>query len=332
MVVLATLAARGAAIVVTLIAPAGSDTLASITPRYTVRASGASAQERPLLLRLQIATTPGFVLPLVDTVASGDSATFTIRRPLPSNVLVYARASATSALGETVFSETAPVRRTPVWLTLVSPNAPSGTTLESSRPRFTWRSAAVDPPVGPWHYEFRIESSGTRQPIFRLPTTDTTIVLPVPLEVNTSYRWAVAATLATGDSVVVGSLGSFVLVDAGKPLATLLYQNFPNPFPSASSTDTCVWFDLRDDADTRLQVLDLRGNLVRTLIPSALIGPYLASGRYGRRPLPGQIGCNSDIRWDGRDERGRAVSAGIYLLRLRAGTVESVRRIVFLGV
>ena len=33
-------------------------------------------------------------------------------------------------------------------------------------------------------------------------------------------------------------------------------------------------------------------------------------------------------RWDGRDERGRAVAAGVYLYRLRTGAIDESRTMV----
>jgi len=54
----------------------------------------------------------------------------------------------------------------------------------------------------------------------------------------------------------------------------------------------------------------------------------LTPGIYGRDESGGDDPCQS-FSWDGRDDRDREVSPGVYLLRLRAGGVESVRRIVF---
>lgn len=81
---------------------------------------------------------------------------------------------------------------------------------------------------------------------------------------------------------------------------------WPNPFnPSTSIAYTVP----RDAAGpVTLQVLDLRGRLVR---------------RLAADPSPG----THDARWNGRDESGRAVAAGVYLVSLRCGAVRAVTKV-----
>ncbi len=117
------------------------------------------------------------------------------------------------------------------------------------------------------------------------------------------------------------------------PRATLLYQNFPNPFPSDGILATCVWFDLARATDVHLQVLDIRGNVVRTLVPAASTPAQLSAGRYGRGTgdIPNGFGCDGQFIWDGTASDGSLVPAGVYLLRLRADGADIVRRMLFLG-
>ena len=216
-------------------------------------------------------------------------------------------------------------------LVLLFPNSPTGTTLEPRRPRFVWSSAAVDVPPGPWLYDVEIVNGGTGERVVARQLTDTTFTPGFDLESNTSYRWAVTARLSDGDSVRVESLASFVIVDANAPLVTLLYQNFPNPFPSPRSATTCVWFDLSEGGRVQLDVYDLRGNHVRTLVPSSEVNGVLTAGRYGRATAGNDGGCDGRFSWDGRADDGRDVTQGVYLLRLRAGRTSTVRRMLFLG-
>ncbi|HET9011368.1 MAG TPA: hypothetical protein VFN38_06100, partial [Gemmatimonadaceae bacterium] len=60
-----------------------------------------------------------------------------------------------------------------------------------------------------------------------------------------------------------------VAADTGRPAITILYQNFPNPFPTTSSRVTCIWFDLNRTTSVSLTVHDVRGNLVRRILPNA---------------------------------------------------------------
>jgi hypothetical protein len=147
-------------------------------------------------------------------------------------------------------------------------------------------------------------------------------------------RWPAAVGLAGAALGVSSARAANAARDAhgaqvGAPAATLLYQNFPNPFPTATSATTCIWFDLADGGATTLDVYDLRGNRVRRIFPGAGEGPQLPAGRYGRGA--GGVGCDGRFTWDGTDRGGRRAPSGVYLLRLRTDDDALVRKIVFTG-
>jgi flagellar hook assembly protein FlgD len=71
----------------------------------------------------------------------------------------------------------------------------------------------------------------------------------------------------------------------------------PNPTAGPSR----IRFLLDAPAETRCDLYDLRGTLVRRLLSGSL-----PAGLH-------------EIPWDGRDGRGRVVSSGLYLLKLAAG-------------
>ncbi len=120
------------------------------------------------------------------------------------------------------------------------------------------------------------------------------------------------------------------LVRQDVPRATLLYQNFPNPFPTSASTTTCVWFDLKAEGEVRVDLFTLRGAHVRSLVPADGAPGRLPAGRYGRAGSSG-IGCDGRFAWDGAGDDGRFAPAGVYLLRLRAGGTDSFRKVLFKG-
>ena len=88
--------------------------------------------------------------------------------------------------------------------------------------------------------------------------------------------------------------------------ATRLAAPRPNPFAG----DASLAFTLAADGEATLAVFDLRGARVRTL----------ASGR--------QAAGEHAVHWDGRDEGGRAVAPGVYLVRLDAGATHDVAKLV----
>jgi hypothetical protein len=117
----------------------------------------------------------------------------------------------------------------------------------------------------------------------------------------------------------------------GRPAITLLYQNFPNPFPTAESRTTCIWFDLNKISTVSLTIHDVRGHLVRRILPNASTPQFLQAGRYGRAAPTADQGCDPQLAWDGRADDGSTVPRGVYLIRLRVGGEQSIKKAVFQG-
>jgi hypothetical protein len=310
-----------------------SSTLPSITPAFTLRANG-FRDLRPLQVTVQIATSSDFSVLLLDsTFAATDTVqAIQVTRPLPSEAQVYWRARVRTVFGTDFTSGITGPRTVPTWITLISPNSPTGNSLDIRRPLFVWRAAAVTPKAGPWRFDVEITSAG-RPELSVSGLVDTTFRPTTDLQANTSYRWNLRAVLPSGESVRVYSQGSFVITDPPLPTTTLLYQNFPNPFPSASAINTCFWFDVgQPGADISLDVLTLRGTLVRTIIPGSDGVTRFSAGRYGRGVAGAASNCDNRVVWDGTSNDGRAVAPGVYLARFAASNGKtSFVRIVFRG-
>ncbi len=86
-----------------------------------------------------------------------------------------------------------------------------------------------------------------------------------------------------------------------------LWRNYPNPFNST----TTIKFAVADAGFVRLDVYNLAGRLIKSLV----------SGY--RRP-----GIHSVV-WDGTDASGRGVSSGAYLVRLLGEGETHTRRVIF---
>lgn len=335
-VVLALTAAAGAREVraqsVTVSAPAGA-TLASATPTWQVRAAGFGAQ-LPLQVTLQVGLAPDFSSLAVDsTFTTSDTLlSITTSKPLPSEAQVWWRVRVRGTTGQLVESAPGGPRSVPTWLALNTPNSPSGNSFDIRRPLFVWRSAPVAAKVGPWGYDLEITSNG-RAEVSVSGLRDTTYRPTVDLQANTSYRWNVRATLKGGESVRVYSQGSFVITDPPLPTNTVLYQNFPNPFPSPTAFSTCFWFDVGSPgARISLEVRDLRGNLVRTIVPGSDGTSQFEAGRYGRGAPGASSNCDNRYVWDGTANDGRTVAPGVYLARFSANNGSpTFRKIVFRG-
>ena len=98
-------------------------------------------------------------------------------------------------------------------------------------------------------------------------------------------------------------------VAEGAPSRSIrLRQNLPNPFGSR----TTIGFDLVQRERVTLRVYDVTGRMVRTLAD----GSELEPGSH-------------HVEWDGRDEGGARLEAGLYFCRLEAGSARETKRMVF---
>jgi hypothetical protein len=113
-------------------------------------------------------------------------------------------------------------------------------------------------------------------------------------------------TSSTGLYVVPAQCA--VVAGLATPMSTMPIQAFPNPTTGATS----FRFATSRPGSVQAVVYDVRGRLVRNLTT-----PDAATG-------------TQEIRWDGHDDTGRAVPAGIYFARVRTPDGESAARFVIL--
>jgi hypothetical protein len=95
---------------------------------------------------------------------------------------------------------------------------------------------------------------------------------------------------------------------SGQELRFALLQNRPNPF----SLGTSIEYVLPKDMRVTLGIYDISGRLVRTLVQGA-------EPRGVRR-----------VSWDGRDQKGHSVAAGIYFYKLEGPEESLTRKSLFL--
>lgn len=87
-----------------------------------------------------------------------------------------------------------------------------------------------------------------------------------------------------------------------------LLQNYPNPF----NPETAIHFQILERTRVVLNVYDILGNKVRTLV--------------AEEKVPGVY----RVVWDGKDDSGRLLSSGVYLYKLQAGPFTAVRKMTFI--
>jgi hypothetical protein len=305
-----------------------SGTLTTITPRFVWATTG-GPPGASVVYRLRVARDPGLAQPLLDTLLTGVDS-LPLARPLKPGPPVFWQVDA-SAGGEAATTGPTGPLAVPPWATLTSLSAPGGTITFEAQPTFTWTPAGVDVPPGPFVYELQVRRVGaTFNDVAIGGLTGAQHMLTAPLERTVSYTWALVVH-AGADTTLVRSAGAFLVADPSTPPATLLYQNFPNPFPGSGRDSTCLWFDLASASIVELDVLDIRGALVRRFIPGPEFPAILTAGRYGRGVISGGGVCDPRLMWDGRAANGRPLPPGVYLYRLRAGGTVQFKRIVYRG-
>ena len=313
----------------------GGNPLRMGTPSFVVTTSAFGLLDLPLRVTLQVATHADFTGPLLaDTTLAGvgnTQTTIVVPRLLPQSTTIWWRARVLTATGRLVLSDADGPRTTATWLTLLSPNNRNGATVDTKFPIFSWSSAGILPPVKPWNFLLQVARASDGISVVNASTTDSSQTSPIQLESNTPYRWSVIGKLSTGDSVKVNSFTTFVILDPNAPIATVLYPPFPMPFPNERVSATCIWFDLRALSEVKLDVLDLRGNHVAQLLPGRGLGPLFPASRYGRASVGSDSGCDDRFTWDGRDNHGRMVPAGVYIIRFRGDGVVDTKKVVFRG-
>lgn len=107
-----------------------------------------------------------------------------------------------------------------------------------------------------------------------------------------SVTWNFVITLISMDQNVI-------------PTEFGLAQNYPNPF----NPSTNIQFDLPKSALVTLEIYDILGGRVRTLVR----GEVMDAGRY-------------TAAWDGRDESGTSVASEVYVYRISAGDFHASKK------
>ena len=112
-----------------------------------------------------------------------------------------------------------------------------------------------------------------------------------------------AATIARTGGVHTGIDNELILPDGFN-----LDQNYPNPF----NPSTRISYDLPEQAQIILGIYDLLGKSIKILVNQS------------------QDAGKKIAVWDGTDNLGRQVSAGVYLYRIQAGEFTQTRKMLLL--
>jgi fibronectin type 3 domain-containing protein len=270
-----------------------------------------NAANRAETYQVQVASDTVFNS-IVLNVDEIDSTSYWISEELEPFTTYYWRVNAENIGGtsgwSTIFSFTTG-QAFPVAPTLVSP-ANGGTEVVNAL--MLWNAVATAT-----QYRLQIStSSDFASTIVDNASITNTFFEATNLQKFTQYYWRVRAisevgagdwsatwSFTTGDIVSVERFGNEI------PKEFALGQNYPNPFNPATS----IRFALPSEATVRLEVYNMLGQKVATLID----GQHFNAGVF-------------EAVWNARDDAGREVSSGIYIYRISAGDHVDLKRMILM--
>lgn len=91
-------------------------------------------------------------------------------------------------------------------------------------------------------------------------------------------------------------------------LETALKGNYPNPF----NPETTIRYYIKDNAPVTLDILNLKGQLVRRLVNSVK-----NAGEHS-------------VVWNGKDIHGRNVASGMYFYKLSSNNIKDTKKMIMM--
>jgi hypothetical protein len=180
---------------------------------------------------------------------------------------------------------------------------------------FIWNETDDPDPVEEIHYQlvYATDWADSSTYVFSELLEDTSLTLT--LEDNSHYYWIVVAM--DTDGFMVGSnentpntmvVGTLSIDGADIPEVFALHQNYPNPF----NPTTQIRYDLPEDALVSINIYDLMGRSIKSLVNSNQSAGYRS------------------IQWNATNDLGEPVSAGMYIYMIQAGEFRQTKKMVLL--
>jgi len=93
-----------------------------------------------------------------------------------------------------------------------------------------------------------------------------------------------------------------------KPTVTELTGNYPNPF----NPTTTISFSLAEASQVSINIYNMKGQLVKTLVNAELDNDY------------------HEIVWDGRDNSGKSTASGVYFYKMKANDYTATKKMILM--
>jgi len=152
-----------------------------------------------------------------------------------------------------------------------------------------------------WHWDFGDGQTSTNQNTAHTYAQNGTykIILTIANEISS---WDTSSAVITVNSTAVNN------DNIGLPKKNILRPAYPNPF----NPETCICYELAKNTEVKLLVVDLLGKTVRNLRNAPQAPGYYTA------------------RWDGKDNQGRDLPSGIYMIILNTGAARQANKVILL--
>jgi len=132
----------------------------------------------------------------------------------------------------------------------------------------------------------------------------------VDLVNGVEYTAGVQAVYDDGTSDIVEVVFTYMGVSAGMdlPLITELNGNYPNPF----NPSTTIRFSIVDPGFVSLNIYNMKGQLVKTLVNEELEAAY------------------HEVVWNGKDNSGKVTASGIYFYKMKASNYTATKKMILM--
>ncbi|MBD3378429.1 T9SS type A sorting domain-containing protein, partial [candidate division KSB1 bacterium] len=128
------------------------------------------------------------------------------------------------------------------------------------------------------------------------------------IESNKYYYYRLEDVDINGQAKQHGPINIFIDPALMAPTEYSLDQNYPNPF----NPGTTISYGLPEDTRVRLQVFNMKGQVVATLVDA-----FQPAGRY-------------DLRWDASTAlNGSSLPTGIYFYKLETSQYTQIKKMIY---
>ncbi len=125
-----------------------------------------------------------------------------------------------------------------------------------------------------------------------------------------TYTAGVTAVYDDGVSEIIEAVFTYTGTGVGNDIIsnTVLIGNYPNPF----NPTTTIRFSLKEASNVSIDIYNLRGQLVKTLVNGVLERD------------------NYEIIWDGKDNSGKNTGSGVYFYKMKNGVYTSTKKMILM--